>query len=56
MKNDFLLQNENGQGDKIDEATINTIKDIKGIKFKVTDERLLNKTKKSKQKNHFVSN
>ncbi|CDM67569.1 hypothetical protein CM240_0402 [Clostridium bornimense] len=32
VKNDFILTNESGEGDKIDEAIINKIKYIKGIK------------------------
>ena len=32
VKNDFTLTNESGEGNKIDEATINKIKNIKGIK------------------------
>ena len=32
VKNDFVLQNENGQGDKIDDASINEIKAMKGVK------------------------
>ena len=32
VKNDFILTNESGEGDKIDKAIINKIKYIKGIK------------------------